>query len=121
ARRLRRAPRRGLLRPASQPRHRHAGAKGVARAADRRLRRGAAGAAAGRRDDALEARLAHPIFDAVRPWLGIEGSLAALNAAAEAAGLATESGRPVRFVAPGAKRAGYEVQVHQTGRVETRP
>jgi len=27
----------------------------------------------------------------------------------------------VRFVAPGAKRAGYEVQVHQTGRVETRP
>lgn len=34
--------------------------------------------------------------------------------------MATESGRPVRFVAPGAKRAGYEVQVHETGRVETR-
>ena len=57
----------------------------------------------------------------MRPWLGIDRSLDALNSAAEAAGLATESGRPVRFVAPGAKRAGYEVQVHETGRVETRP
>lgn len=63
----------------------------------------------------------HPIFDAVRPWLGIERSLDALNAAAQAVGLATESGRPVRFVPPGAKRAAYEVQVHETGRVETRP
>jgi hypothetical protein len=64
----------------------------------------------------------HPIFDAVRPWLGIERSLTGLNAAAEAAGLATESGRAVRFVAPGVKRsAGYELQVHESGRVETRP
>jgi hypothetical protein len=57
----------------------------------------------------------------VRPWLGIERSLEALNGAAEAAGLATESGRPLRFVAPGVKRAGYELQVHESGRVETRP
>jgi hypothetical protein len=57
----------------------------------------------------------------VRPWLGIERSLAALNAAAEAGGLRTASGRSVRFVPPGKKRAGYELQVHETGRVETRP
>src|SRR5204863_1751251 len=93
----------------------------MAHADDARLRRRAARTAARRRDDALEARLAHPIYDAVRPWLGIERSLAALNAAAEAAGLRTANGRPVCFVPPGAKRAGYEVQVHETGRVETRP
>lgn len=76
----------------------------------------------------MEARLnlcsasfSHPIFDAVRPWLAIERSLAALNAAAEATGLHTESGRPVRFIAPGEKRASYELRVHETGRVETRP
>ena len=57
----------------------------------------------------------------MRPWLGIKRSLDALSAAADAAGLRTESGRPVRFVAPGAKRTGYEVQVHETGRIETRP
>ncbi|HEV3008541.1 MAG TPA: DUF3025 domain-containing protein [Burkholderiales bacterium] len=33
----------------------------------------------------------------------------------------TESGRPVRFVPPGAKDAYYEVAVYETGRVETRP
>src|SRR5256885_6813136 len=93
----------------------------MAHADDPRLRRRAARAAARRRDDALEARLAHPIFDAVRPWLGIERSLTALNAAAEAAALRTASGRPVRFVPPGKGRAGYELQVHETGRVETRP
>ena len=57
----------------------------------------------------------------MRPWLGIERSLAALNAAAEAAGLRTESGMRLRFVPPGAKRAGYELRVHETGNVETRP
>ena len=57
----------------------------------------------------------------MRPWLGIERSLAALNAAAEAAALRTASGRPLRFVPPGKRRAGYELQVHDTGRVETRP
>ena len=57
----------------------------------------------------------------MRPWLGGERSLARLNALAEERRLATESGRPVRFVAPGAKDAYYEVQVYETGRVQTRP
>ena len=55
----------------------------------------------------------------MRPWLGIERSLDALNRAAQ--NIATESGHPIRFVPPGAKRAAYELQVHETGRVETRP
>jgi hypothetical protein len=57
----------------------------------------------------------------VRPWLGIERSLAALNRAAEAAALRTESGMALRFVAPGAKHSGYELRVHESGCVETRP
>jgi hypothetical protein len=57
----------------------------------------------------------------VRPWLGIERSLAALNRAAAATGLRTESGKPVRFVPPGGKRGAYELRVHDTGEVETRP
>jgi hypothetical protein len=55
----------------------------------------------------------------VRPWLGIERSLDALNHAAS--GICTEGGQPIRFVPPGAKRAAYELQVHETGRIETRP
>ena len=55
----------------------------------------------------------------MRPWLGIERSLDALNYAAR--NLFTESGRPIRFVPPGPKRAAYELQVHATGCVETRP
>jgi hypothetical protein len=47
--------------------------------------------------------------------------LSGLNRAAEARGLRTESGKPVRFVPPGAKDAYYEVKVHRTGEVETRP
>ncbi len=57
----------------------------------------------------------------MRRWLAGERSLAHLNALAEERGLATESGRPVRFVAPGAKDAYYELQVYRTGRVQTRP
>jgi hypothetical protein len=57
----------------------------------------------------------------VRPWLGRERSLEGLNALAEKQGLKTESGRPVRFVAPGEKDAYYEIKVYETGRVETRP
>jgi len=57
----------------------------------------------------------------VRPWLGVERSHNALNRLAEARGLATEGGKPVRFVAPGAKDAYYEIKVYETGRVETRP
>jgi hypothetical protein len=72
----------------------------------------------------LEARLAHPIFDAVRPWLArLEGSpsLARLNALAEEAGLRTESGCAVRFVPPTAGDAYYEVRVFESGCVATRP
>jgi hypothetical protein len=56
----------------------------------------------------------------VRPWLG-ERSLEQLNSRARGIGLQTESGKPVLFVPPGAKDAYYEVKVHDTGCVETRP
>jgi hypothetical protein len=56
----------------------------------------------------------------VRPWLGIERSLGALNRAAAAAELRTESGRSVRFVPPGGRRGAYELRVHETGEIETR-
>ena len=55
----------------------------------------------------------------MRPWLGLR-TLGELNAAAESSGLKTESGRPVRFVAPGEKDAYYEVRVYESGCVETR-
>jgi hypothetical protein len=57
----------------------------------------------------------------VRPWLGIERTLASLNREAEARGLRTENGKPVRFVPPAAKDAYYELKVYRTGEVETRP
>ena len=63
----------------------------------------------------------HPIYDAVRPCLGIERTLAALNGAATARGLHTETGKPVRFVPPRGKRGAYELRVHETGEIETRP
>lgn len=63
--------------------------------------------------------LGHPIYAPLAGWLGIERSLDALNRAAR--GIVTESGHPIRFVPPGPKRAAYELQVHETGRVETRP
>jgi hypothetical protein len=56
----------------------------------------------------------------VRPWLRIERSLAALNRAAGAARLRTESGKPLRFIAPGGRRGAYELRAHQTGEIETR-
>jgi hypothetical protein len=57
----------------------------------------------------------------VRPWLEVDRSLDALNRAAQSIQLRTESGRAVRFVPPGAKDAYYEINVYETGRVETRP
>lgn len=71
----------------------------------------------------MEARLAHPIYDPVRPWMARLGAptLEGLNALAEEAGLRTESGRAVRFVPPAALRGAYEVNVFETGRVATRP
>lgn len=55
----------------------------------------------------------------MRPWLGIERSLHALNRAAR--DIRTESGQPIRFISPGERRAAYEVRVHETGCIETRP
>lgn len=57
----------------------------------------------------------------MRPYLGLGRSLAALNRAAEAAGLRTESGRPIEFVSPAHARTPYEIRVFESGRVETRP
>jgi hypothetical protein len=56
----------------------------------------------------------------VRPWLGAGRSLDRLNELAEARGLRTESGRPVRFVPPAGVDRTYEVSVHETGCVATR-
>lgn len=56
----------------------------------------------------------------MRPWLGIERTLASLNREAEARGLRTENGIAVRFVPPGAKDAYYELKVYRSGEVETR-
>ena len=47
-------------------------------------------------------------------------SLEALNRAAEQAGIRTESGRPIRFIAPSGARGPYELRVHETGCIETR-
>jgi hypothetical protein len=83
-----------------------------------------AGAAARRRDDSLEDRLAHPIYDPLRPWLarlGAAPSLAALNAQAEMQALHTESGMPVRFVPPSGGDPYYEVHLFESGAVHTRP
>jgi hypothetical protein len=87
------------------------------------LRRRGAGAAARRRDHSLEDRLAHPIYDPLRPWLaelGPEPSLAALNDAAERQDLRTAGGRPVRFVPPSAGDPYYEVHLFESGQVHTR-
>lgn len=54
----------------------------------------------------------------MRPFLGAR-SLDDLNRLA--AGLKTESGKPVRFVPPGADDPYYEVAVYESGRVSTRP
>jgi hypothetical protein len=64
------------------------------------------------------------VFDPVRPWLerlGQAPSLNRLNELAEAESLCTASGRPVRFVPPGAADPYYEIQLYETGRVQTRP
>jgi hypothetical protein len=89
------------------------------RARDPRLRRREARAAARRRIDSLEARLSHPIYQPLAPWLGLGRSLDALNEAA--AGICTESGQPIRFVLPAPATRAYEVRVFETGCIETRP
>ena len=57
----------------------------------------------------------------MRPWLGATRSLESLNALAAERGLHTESGKPVRFVPPGADDPYYEIGVFESGRVSTRP
>jgi Protein of unknown function (DUF3025) len=60
----------------------------------------------------------------VRPWyekLGGTPCNERLNALAQAANLCTASGRPVRFVEPGIADPYYDVQVFESGRVQTRP
>lgn len=60
----------------------------------------------------------------MRPWYQrLEGapSLERLNALSDEISLKTESGKPVRFVPPSAAGPYYEVQVFETGRVQTRP
>jgi len=71
----------------------------------------------------VEAGLAHPVFDSVRPWLGRlkDFSRDSLNQLAEESGLSTESGKPIRFVPPAASDPYYEVHLFETGRVQTRP
>lgn len=75
------------------------------------------------------ADFSHPIYDPVRPalerlaretdWPDAER----LNLLARelGAGPRTASGRPVRFVAPQTENANYELRVHASGEVATRP
>jgi len=73
----------------------------------------------------LEARLKHPIFDPVRPWLerlasDRRPSHEALTALAAEAGVRTASGMAVRFVPPSSADPYYEVKVYESGCVATR-
>ncbi len=65
----------------------------------------------------------HPIFDSIRSCLGKleDFSNASLNRLAEDARITTESGKPIRFVPPSQSDPYYEVQLYETGRVQTRP
>ena len=60
----------------------------------------------------------------MRPWYArVEGGplLHRLNSLSEEIDLRTESGKPVRFVPPSSSDPYYEVQLFETGRVQTRP
>jgi len=61
------------------------------------------------------------VFDGVRGFLHAGRSLESLNALAKARGIRTESGKPIRFVLPGADDPYYEIGVYQSGCVSTRP
>jgi len=64
----------------------------------------------------------HPIFDPVRAWLERlkDSSLESLNRLAEESKITTESGKPIRFVPPSRFDPYYEMQVFETGHVQTR-
>ena len=68
--------------------------------------------------------LDHPVFDPVRAWLdriGGSPSLDQLNSFSDERNLRNESGKPIRFVPPSSSDPYYEVQLYETGRVQTRP
>ena len=77
----------------------------------------------------MEARLVHPAFAPLRPWLArladpFQAELGELNALAKEADVRVASGEALRFVAPGsggARYGDYEIRVFETGCVETRP
>jgi len=71
----------------------------------------------------VAAGLKHPIFEPVRPWLGKLKvfSLECLNQLADETKITTESGKAIRFVPPSASEPYYEVQLFETGCVQTRP
>lgn len=77
----------------------------------------------------MEAALAHPIFDRVRPLLRslaapLDARLDELNALAESAGLRVRSGKPLRFVQPSTEPGAYgdyELRIFRSGLVQTRP
>lgn len=76
----------------------------------------------------MEASLAHPIFEPLRPWLDkldrpLAPSLDSLNELAQAAGLKVASGKNLRFVPPsgGGGYGEYELRVFESGCVATRP
>ena len=72
----------------------------------------------------MEARLKHPVFEPLRPWLeriGTAPTLELLNLFSEERELESESGKPIRFVAPSASDPYYEIHVFETGQVQTRP
>jgi len=72
----------------------------------------------------VAAGLNHPIFDPVRGWLdrvGAAPSLDLLNSLSEEADLRSESGKPIRFVPPSHSDPYYEIQLYETGQVQTRP
>ena len=70
----------------------------------------------------MEAGLAHPVYEPLRPWLsGGLPRLEQLDAAAVHAGLRVQSGAALRFVAPGADQENYELRAYRSGCVTSRP
>jgi hypothetical protein len=68
----------------------------------------------------------HPVYDPLRRWLGRLPragwpTLEALNALSEEIDVRTANGKPVRFVPPAAADPYYEIHVHESGCVSTRP
>ena len=131
ARSLRQPLRRGLLRPAAQPRHADAAAPRVKGSDGAATRRGDRRAAARGRIAALESRRLIA-FDASRPWMAAVAAdlpllaaadpRAALSRAATERGITTASGRPLEFVAAddAPPRTAYEAHIAASGRVPTR-